>query len=86
MAVIVRLDEPAAASAPFRFRRGDRVAWKRLDGTPDPDYVGIIVDGLCEYLPSGGAFRDRYVVERGDGLRFGAGHLDLVKASEEAST
>jgi hypothetical protein len=83
---IARLGEPNTSDAPFRFKRGDRVAWRRLDGSLDPDYVGVIVDGLCEYLAGGGAYKDRYVVERADGLRFAGGHLDLVKVNEEESS
>lgn len=80
---IVQLGAPGTSDAPFRFKRGDRVAWRRLDGSLDRDYVGVIVEGLCEYLAGGGAYKDRYVVERADGLRFAGGHLDLVKVSQE---
>ena len=76
---VVRLGDPTATDAPFRFSKGDRGAWKRWDGTADGEFSGTVVDGICEYLPGGGAYRDSYVVERQDGLRFGAGHFDLVK-------
>jgi hypothetical protein len=75
---IVRLGDAGSWEAPFRFKKGDRVAWKRSDGSPDQEFSGIVVDGLCEYVPGGGAYRDSYVVERSDGLHFGAGHFDLV--------
>jgi hypothetical protein len=42
------------------------------------EFSGVVVDGLCEYLPGGGAYRGSYVVERSDGLHLGAGHFDLV--------
>jgi hypothetical protein len=76
---IARLGDPGSAEAPFSFRQGARVAWKRWDGKPDAEFAGVIVDGICEYVPGGGAYRDRYVVQRPDGLHFGAGALDLVE-------
>jgi hypothetical protein len=76
---IARLGDPNAADAPFWFKKGDRVAWKRWDGSSDPEFSGIIVDGICEYVPGGGAYRNRYVVQRDDGFYFGAVELDLIK-------
>jgi hypothetical protein len=76
---VVRLGDPDAPDAPFTFRKGDRVAWKRWDGSPDPEFSGEITDGICEYVPGGGAYRDRYVVRREDGSFFGAEPLDLIK-------
>lgn len=55
------------------------MAWRRWDGSPDPESSGIVVDGICEYVPGGGAYKDRYVVQRKDGTYFAAGHLDLVR-------
>ena len=78
---VVRLDDPAALDAPFRFKKGDRVAWRRWDGSTDPEFSGVIVDGVCEYVPGGGAYRDRYVVERADDMRFGAAQLDLTRVA-----
>ncbi len=75
---IVRLSGLGSGDAPFRFKQGDKVAWKRSDGSADVEFSGVVVDGLCEYLPGGGAYRDSYVVERSDGFHFGAGHFDLV--------
>jgi hypothetical protein len=75
---VVRLGDPSAADAPFRFKRGDRVAWKRWDGSADPEFTGQVIDGVCEYVPGGGAYRDRYVIQRQDGACFGGGDLDLV--------
>jgi hypothetical protein len=83
---IAWLGEQGISDAPFRFRRGDRVAWRRLDGSLDHDYVGVIVDGHCEYLAGGGAYKDRYVVERADGRRFAGSHLDLVKVDQEEAS
>ena len=76
---VVHLTDPDATDAPFWFRKGDRVAWKRWDGSADPAFSGVVVDGICEYVPGGGSFRDRYVVQREDGHYFGGGQLDLVK-------
>lgn len=76
---VARLGEPGA---PFRLRKGDRVAWKRWDGSADLDFSGTVVDGICEYVVGGGAYRDRYVVQRKDGTFFAAGDLDLVKLGE----
>ena len=39
--VIARLGDPGA---PFRFRPGDRVAWRRWDGAPDLEFFGLVVD------------------------------------------
>lgn len=81
---VARLGDP---DAPFRLKKGDRVAWKRWDGTPDSEFSGVIVDGICEYVSGGGAYRDRYVVERKDGVYFGAGDLDLIRVpTEQEST
>ena len=55
---IVSLSGPGSGDAPFRFKKGDKVAWKRSDGSADIEFSGVIVDGLCEYLPGGGAYRD----------------------------
>jgi hypothetical protein len=82
---IVRLGDPTSGDAPFRLKKGDRVAWKRSDGSADREFSGIVVDGLCEYVPGGGAYRDSYVVERADGLHFGGGHFDLVPIEEKHS-
>lgn len=79
--VIARLGDPGA---PFRFRQGDRVAWRRWDGAPDLEFFGLVVDGICEYVPGGGAYRDRYVVRREDGTYFAAGQPDLVRLEQPA--
>jgi hypothetical protein len=76
---VTTLGDPEAAAAPFRFRRGERVAWKRWDGSADPAFSGVVIEGICEYVPGGGAYRDRYVIRRSDGVLFGAGHLDLIR-------
>lgn len=81
---LVRLSDPDAFDAPFKFKKGDRVAWKRWDGSPDEDMSGVVVDGHCEYVPGGGAYRDRYIVQRfKDGFHFAADELDLVRLSEK---
>jgi len=76
---IVRLGDPSATDAPFRFKKGDRVAWRRWDGKPDLEFSGIVIDGHCEYVLGGGAYRDGYVIERADGLHFAGGHFDLMR-------
>lgn len=66
--------------APFRFQRGDKVAWKRQDGTPDSEFQGTITDGTCEYTVGGGAYQPPvYVVRRDDSFEFAAAELSLVK-------
>jgi hypothetical protein len=80
---LVRLGDPTAQDAPFRFKKGDRVAWKRWDGSPDEEMAGVVVDGICEYVPGGGAYRDTYIVQRKrDGFYFGADELDLIRLQE----
>jgi len=81
--VLARLGD---LGAPFRFRKGDRVAWKRWDGSPDVEMSGLVVDGICEYVVGGGAYRDRYVVQRKDGTHFAAGDLDLIQLEEKEET
>ena len=76
---VARLGDPSTPDAPFWFQKGDHVAWKRWDGSADPEFSGIVVDGVCEYVSGGGSFRDRYVVQRSDGHYFGGGQLDLVR-------
>jgi hypothetical protein len=68
--------------APFYFRRGERVAWRRWDGSPDREISGTIVDGICEYEPGGGAYRDSYVIQLDNGMYFGADSHDLVPLQE----
>jgi hypothetical protein len=76
MTHMARLGDP---NAPFAFRRGNRVAWKRSDGTPDHEFIGEIVDGICEFEKDGaGSYRAAYVVKREDGTFFAGGELDLV--------
>lgn len=65
--------------APFRFKKGEQVTWRRSDGSLDAEFSGLIVDGVCEYEEGGGSYKDRYIVERKDGVRFPAGHFDIVK-------
>lgn len=80
---VARLGDPQTPDAPVRYRRGDRVAWKRSDGSPDPEFSGVVVDGICEYVPGGGSYRDRYVVQRADGQLFGGGQLDLLRVESD---
>lgn len=80
--VIVHLADPGAPIAPFRLRKGDVVAWKRSDGSPDPILRGVVVDGVCEYVTGGGAFRDGYIVRQADGRQFPARSLDLLKVND----
>jgi len=75
MTRIAKLDDP---EAPFVFRRGTRVAWKRRDGTPDHKFIGEIVDGVCEFEVGDGWYNAVYVVKREDGTLFAAGETDLI--------
>jgi hypothetical protein len=79
---MARLGEPGA---PFRFQKGDRVAWIRFDGTPDFEYAGVIVDGECEYQPGVGAYKAGYLVQRADGSYFGVDHAHLMRLSTRES-
>lgn len=62
----------------FRLRKGDRVAWRRNDGSPDPENNGVIVDGIWRGQVGGGWYEVIYEIERPDGLRFRAKPLELV--------
>ena len=65
--------------APFRFRRGDRVAWKRYDGTADREAQGIIMDGTCIYMVNGGSRQPPiYVVACENGEKFTAAEMTLM--------
>jgi hypothetical protein len=67
------------AEAPFRFRLGDRVAWKRYDDGTDCDAHGIIVDGTCLYMPESGTRQPPiYVVACKNGEKFTAAEMTLV--------
>ena len=68
-----------SARVPFRFHKGERVAWKRSNGSPDPDMRGVIEHGCPEYQEGGGWYEDEYIVRREDGTTFRAGHFDLVQ-------
>jgi hypothetical protein len=69
-------DDP---EAPFRFRTGDRVAWKCHDGTADEDVQGTITDGTCIYTAGGGPHQPPiYVVKRDDGQEFSAAEMTLM--------
>jgi hypothetical protein len=80
---MARLGEPGA---PFRFMRGDRVAWVRFDGTPDFQFAGVIVDGVCEYQPGIGAYKASYLVQRADGSYFGVDHAHITRLSTRDDT
>ncbi|HSB81360.1 MAG TPA: hypothetical protein VLM91_21485 [Candidatus Methylomirabilis sp.] len=73
---MARLGDP---DAPFGFKRGDRVAWIRFDGSLDPDFAGQIVDGICEYLPADGIHTSAYLVRRSDGSYFVADQRNLMR-------
>lgn len=75
---MARLGEPGA---PFRFQKGERVAWARFDGTPDLAFAGVVVDAVCEYQPGVGAYKAGYLVQRDDGTYFGADHVHLTRIS-----
>jgi hypothetical protein len=72
---MLRLGDP---EAPFVFQRGDWVAWKKFDGSPDLDVIGEVLDGICEVHPESGICKVSYVVKRSDGSYFGADQLILV--------
>ena len=67
------------SEAPFRFKKGDRVAWRRFDSTIDFDHSGVVTDGICEHQPGSGYFHATYVVRRSDGSSFGADQHFLVR-------
>src|SRR6266481_7126429 len=73
-----RLGNPGA---PFRFKRGDQVAWKRFDGSLDFEFAGEVVDAVCEHQPMTGFHKSAYIVRRSDGSYFPADHLGLVRLS-----
>jgi hypothetical protein len=65
--------------APFRFRRGDKVAWKRPDGTADTEVQGRITDGTCIFTVSGGVRQPPiYVVMCENGQKITAAETTLV--------
>lgn len=66
-------------AAPFGLRLGDKVAWRRDDGTPDPEIQGTIIDGSCKYTVGGGSYHSPvYAVARDDGMAFLATEIQLV--------
>ena len=68
-------DDPPA---PFRFRVGDRVAWKHYDGTAHEDVRGTITDGTCIYARNGGSrLPPIYVVTCDDGRKVTAAEMTL---------
>lgn len=73
---MARLGDP---DAPFRFQKGDRVAWTRFDGSPDSRHAGVVVDAICAFQP--GTYRGVYLVQRNDGSYFGADAGCLVRLS-----
>lgn len=75
---MTRLGDPGA---PFRFQKGDRVAWRRFDGSPDSVHAGVVVDAICEFQPGIGTYRAAYLVQRNDGSYFGADAGSLVRLS-----
>jgi hypothetical protein len=68
----------------FGLRKGDRVAWRRNDGSPDLENSGVIVDGIWRGQVGGGWYEVSYEIERSDGLRFRAKPLELVKLPVQA--
>jgi len=65
--------------APFRFRLGDRVAWKHHDGTAGDDVRGTITDGTCLYTVNGGTrLPPVYVVTCDDGQKITAAEMSLM--------
>ncbi len=73
---MTRLGDP---DAPFAFKRGERVAWVRFDGSPDLDFSGLVVDGVCEYLPAVGIYTAAYLMKRDDGSYFSADQRNLMR-------
>ena len=70
----VRLGDP---TTPFKFARGDKVAKLRDDGTPDPQFRGQVVDGVCAVESA----RDPYTyeVQMDNGSYFTDAERELVK-------
>jgi transcriptional regulator with XRE-family HTH domain len=75
--MVTRLGEDPRA--PFGFDKGDMVALKRPDGSPDPRNVGVVVDGICWHTPPAGSYVDLYQIRREDGMFFNARGPELVK-------
>ena len=65
--------------APFAFKRGDRVAWVRFDESPDLEFSGVVVDGVCEYLAAVGIQTAAFLVKRDDGSYFVADQRNLMR-------
>lgn len=80
MTITMKLSENP--DAPFVFRIGERVAWRRADGSVHPEFRGAVVEGKGTFEIPGGARSACYWVERADGRVFGARELDLVRISE----
>lgn len=75
---MARLGDPGV---PFRFQKGDRVAWRRFDGSPDFEVAGVVVDAICEYQPGVGTYKGVFLVQRNDGSYFGADATCLLRLS-----
>jgi hypothetical protein len=51
------------SSAPFRYKKGDRVAWLVTRDRPSKEFSGEIIDGWCAYDEGGGALDETYTVQ-----------------------
>jgi hypothetical protein len=80
---VVGIDEEPTR---FRFRKADRVAWKREDGSPDAANSGVIVDGIWKGQVGGGWYQVIYEIQRSDGMRVRARPLELVKLPQEQAS
>ena len=80
--VSIRLDDPETVKCSFSFRKGDRVAPKRVDGLLDLDMMGEIIDGRFEGPLWNGFYTDFYVVKRlKNGQFYRANSRGLKKSS-----
>lgn len=71
---------------PFRFRFGDRVAWKRYNDTADEEVRGTIIEGTCVYALDGGARQQPiYVVACDNGRKVTAAEMTLMLVRPPAS-
>ena len=72
----MRLSDP---DAPFFFRAGEHVAWRRWNGAPDREFRGTVVDAVGTFTLPGGPYSATYYVQRGDGQIFRSSEVCLVR-------
>lgn len=64
---------------PWKFERGDRVAWKKTNGSPDPHDRGIVDDGWCEREGNWFDEPQYRVCKEGGRMCFNARESELIK-------